>query len=186
MSNFYDDAKFGIIQRKWFGLTKKWGGDVAGGFTYGTAHGTSISHVAKFYPRGPIKITKAGSFVLATLANASSDLHIARIRTRGASASIAVQWYMKSTSTQVLQAVIASNTPQNGLPTGNPPTTTSGNTTVINQCKAGEYLQVMTATPTTDKATRVQATTTGSTAFFVDYVPTFMDLSKGGLGKWDS
>lgn len=184
MSNFYDDAKYGVIQRKWFGLSKKWGGDAAAGFTYATAHGTSISHVAKWYPRGPIKITKAGSFVLATLANASSDLHIARIRTRGASASIAVAWYMKSTSTQVVQAVFASNVPTNDLPSGNPPTTTVGKATPISQCKAGEYIQVMTATPTTDKATRVQATTTGSTAFFLDYIPTY--LAQSGGGKWDS
>lgn len=178
--NFYDDSKYGVITRKWFGLTKKWGGDVAAGYTYGTAHGTSITHLAKWYPRGPIRLTKAGSFVLATLANASSDLHIGRIRTRGASASVAVQWYVKSTSTQVLQAVIASNVPGVGLPTGNPPTTTGPAVTRINQCKAGEYISVMTATPTTDKATRVQATTTGSSAFFVDYVPTY-----DSTGKWD-
>jgi hypothetical protein len=91
---------------------------------------------------------------------------------------------MKSTSTQVVQAVIASNTPQLGLPTGNPPTTSNPNSTIINQCKAGEYIQVMTATPTTDKATRVQATTTGSTAFFIDYLPTYQAVSGGG--KWDS
>jgi hypothetical protein len=117
---------------------------------------------------------------LATLANASSDLHIGRIRTRGASASIAVQWYVKSTSTQVVQTVIASNVPGRALPTGNPPTTAGGGVTLINQCKAGEYISVMTATPTTDKATRVQATTTGTTVFFVDYVPAF-----DSTGKWD-
>ena len=181
MPNFYDDSKFGVVTRKWFGLTKKWGGDVAAGFTYATAHGTSITHLAKFYPRGPIKIVKAGSMTIATLANASSDLHIGRIRTRGASASVAVQWYLKSTSTQVVQTVIASNVPGRSLPTGNPPAAanTSG-VTLINQCKAGEYISVMTATPTTDKATRVQATTSGTTVFFVDYIPAF-----DSTGKWD-
>lgn len=181
MPNFYDDSKFGVITRKWFGLTKKWGGDNAAGYTYGTAHGTSITHLAKWYPRGPIRITKAGSMTIATLANASSDLHIGRIRTRGASASVAVQWYLKSTSTQVLQTVIASNNVGRSLPTGNPPSAANtSSVTMINQCKAGEYISVMTATPTTDKATRVQATTSGTSVFFVDYVPTF-----DSGGKWD-
>lgn len=164
MSNFYDDAKFGVINRAWFGLTKKWGGDVAAGFTFGTAHGTSISHLAKWYPRGPIKMIKAGNFVLATLTNASSDLHQARVRTRGASASAGCSWYIKQTSTAVSQAAFASTT-----------------TFTVQQVKAGEYVQIMTATPTTDKATRVQATTTGSVAFFVDYVAKF-----DSTGKWDS
>ena len=36
MSNFYDDSKFGMVNRKWFGLTKKHGGDCAAGYTFGT------------------------------------------------------------------------------------------------------------------------------------------------------
>lgn len=164
MSNFYSDSKFGVIQRKWFGLTKKYGGDVAAGYTFGTAHGTSIAHLARWYPRGPVKLTKAGSLVLATLTNASSDLHTARIRTRGASASAGCNWYIKSTSTAIAPNVFASTT-----------------SFTVSQVKAGEYIALMTATPTTDKATRVQATTTGTVAFFVDYVSTF-DSS----GKWDS
>lgn len=172
MSNFYDDGKFGVITRKWFGLTKKWGGDVAAGYTYATAHGTSITHLAKWYPRGPIKITKAGSMTMATLSNASSDLHKGRVRTRGASASIAIQWALKNTSTQVLQTVFASNTPN---------LTYKGTASVMMttaQCKAGEYITIMTATPTTDKATRVQATTNGTSAFFVDYVPLWDSSTK--------
>jgi hypothetical protein len=145
MPNFYDDSKFGVISRKWFGLTKKWGGDVANGYSLNAVtHGaTSVTHLAKWYPRGPIRITKAGSFCLATLTNASSDLHKARLKTRGASASMGVLWYIKSTSTAPAPAAFASNVP--------------------------------------DKGTRVQATTTGTIAFFADYVAKF-DSS----GKWDA
>jgi hypothetical protein len=168
----YDDAKFGVINRKWFGLTKKWGGDVAAGYTYATHGGTSITHLARWYPRGPIKITKAGSMVIATLSNASSDLHKGRVRTRSGSASVAVQWYVKNTSTQIIQAVFASNTP-NLTAKG-----TASNS--VTQCKAGEYISIMTATPTTDKGTRVQATTSGTSAFFVDYVSKY-----DSTNKWD-
>src|SRR4051812_37127923 len=102
----YDDGKYGVINRAWFGLSRKWGGPLSNARTatvrpgcFATAHGTSVVHMAKWYPRGPIRITKAGSFVLSTLTNASSDLHIGRIRARGASASVAVSWYIKNTST---------------------------------------------------------------------------------------
>jgi hypothetical protein len=65
--NTYDDAKYGIIERKWFGLTKKLGGETAAGFTLGTTDATAVSHLARWYPKGPILLVKAGSFTLATL-----------------------------------------------------------------------------------------------------------------------
>jgi hypothetical protein len=175
MPNFYDDSKFGVISRKWFGLTKKWGGDVANGYSLNAVtHGaTSVTHLAKWYPRGPIRITKAGSFCLATLTNASSDLHKARLKTRGASASMGVLWYIKSTSTAPAPAAFASNVPN---------FTAKGTASVTYPTvKAGEYITIVTATPVTDKGTRVQATTTGTIAFFADYVAKF-DSS----GKWDA
>src|SRR3990167_6113783 len=97
MSNFYEDSKFGVITRKWFGLTKKLGGDVAAGYTLATTDATVISHLARWYPRGPIKILKMGSFVLATLVNASVDRVPVRLLTRGASASVGAVAYSAKT-----------------------------------------------------------------------------------------
>lgn len=164
MSNFYDDSKFGVIQRKWFGLTKKHGGDAASGYTFGTTDATVQSQLARWYPRGPIRMIKAGSFALATITNASNDLIQVTLRTRGASASTGAQWYAKSTSTAVSAYTYASTT-----------------TFTVRQVKAGEYISIVTGTPQTDKGTAANtATTTGTVAFFVDYVPTY-DVD----GKWD-
>lgn len=163
MSNFYDDSKFGVINRKWFGLSNKWGGDTGNAanlYTLGTTDATVRTQLAKWYPRGPIKMLKAGSFVIATLVNASVDRVPVRVKTRGASASLGCLFY----SAKAL-AGVASTT-----------------TFTVSQCKAGEYLSITTGTPQTDKGTAANtATTTGTLAFFVDYVPTY-DSS----GKWDS
>jgi hypothetical protein len=160
MSNFYEDSKFGVIQRKWFGLTKKWGGEVADGYTFGTTDATVRSQLAKWYPRGPIKLLKAGTFILGTVTNASVDRIPVRVRTRGASASLGCLFYNAKGN----QAVIASST-----------------TFTVSQVKAGEYISIVTGTPQTDKGTAANtATTTGTVAFFVDYVPTY-----SSDGKWD-
>lgn len=170
MSNFYDDSKFGVIQRQWFLLSKKLGGysstarAVASRGCFGSTDATSKTHVTRWYPRGPIKMIKAGSFVQATMTQASSDLVQVRITTRGASASAACNWYVKSTSTAVSQFTIASTT-----------------TFTVRQVKAGEYISIKTGTPVTDKGTAANtATLTGTVAFFVDYVPQF-----DATGKWD-
>lgn len=158
MSNFYDDSKFGVITRKWFGLTKKWGGDVAAGYTFGTTDATTQAQLARWYPRGPVKMVKAGSFVLATITNASVDRIPARVLTRGASASVAFSW---------------------NIPKGNTAAFASDVTAGVAQVKAGEYITIRTGTPQTDNGTAANtATTTGTVAFFVDYVPTYDT-------KWD-
>jgi len=157
MSNFYDAEKYGVINRKWFGLTKKHGGDAASGYTFGTTDATKQTHLARWYPRGPIKMVKAGSFCLATITNASNDLIVAEVLTRGASASAGASWNVKGTSTAVSAYTFASS-----------PTFT------VAQVKAGEYISITTGTPKTDGGTAANtATTTGTVAFFVDYVPTF-------------
>jgi hypothetical protein len=151
--NSYDDAKYGVITRKFFGLTKKWGGDCATGYTFGTTDATTQNQVAKWYPRGPIKMLKAGTFILATVTNASVDRIPVRINTRGASASVGCVFYNAKGN----QAVIAST-----------------ETFTTRQVKAGEYVQIRTGTPQTDKGTAANtATTSGTVAFFIDYVPLF-------------
>ena len=64
MSNFYDDSKYGVIERKWFGRTVKAGGSTASGFTFDESTDTEVT---RWYPRGPIEIKKFGVMTLATL-----------------------------------------------------------------------------------------------------------------------
>ncbi len=163
MPNFYDDSKFGVIQRQWFGLTTKWGGMVvntANLYTFGTTDATARAQLARWYPRGPIRMVKAGTFNLATITNASVDRIPVRVLTRGASASVGCLFYNAK---------------------GNPAVIASTTSFTVRQVKAGEYIAIRTGTPQTDKGTAANtATTTGTVAFFVDYVPTY-DSS----GKWD-
>lgn len=166
MPNFYDDSRFGVIQRQWFGLSKKWGGDrpnarvASGQGCFATTDATSKTHISKWYPRGPIKMVKAGAMGLATIVNASVDRIPMRVLTRGASASVGCSLNL----TKLAPAAIAS-------------TTTFTTRTV----KAGEYIAIKTGTPQTDNGTAANtATTTGTVAFFVDYVRSF-----DADGKWD-
>lgn len=168
MGGFYDDARFGVIQRQWFGLSKKWGGDrpnarnASGQGCFGTTDATTKTHIAKWYPRGPIRLVKAGVMTLASVTNASVDRVPVRMMTRGASASLGCLFYISAVPT--VQAEISSTT-----------------TFTARDIRAGEYLAIKTGTPQTDKGTAANtATTLGTVAFFVDYVRTW-DSS----GKWD-
>jgi len=71
----YDDAKFGVVQRHWFGLTKKAGGQ-------GAADGFELSadatHVTRFYPKGPMYITKFGVMHLATQGGTEVTVNLKR------------------------------------------------------------------------------------------------------------
>ena len=164
--NFYDSNKFGVIERHWFGLTKKAGGDAANGFTFGTTDATTGTFVERFYPKGPIEILKIGAQVLATMTNASNDLVPVRFVGRGASASAMGDFYPKSTSSAAAPWSIASRTPSAGT-----------------HLRAGEYIHVRYATPRTDNGTAANtATTTGSVALFMDYRRKFV----GGSGKWNT
>lgn len=160
---FYSDQKFGVINRKWFGLTKKWGGDVAAGFTLGTTDATSIDHVAKWYPKGPIRLRKFGVKNLATITHASSDLIPARLRVNG-STETTTDIYPKSTASVVAPLTVAS--------------TTDFTNDVVD---AGSYIGIRTATPRTDKGTAANtATALGTLAFFIDWSPEYSTD-----GKWD-
>lgn len=59
----YSDGKYGVIERHWFGLTKKAGGNSADGFTLNETEGTKVT---RFYPKGPIVLQKFGVLTLAT------------------------------------------------------------------------------------------------------------------------
>ena len=161
--NMYSDGRYGVITRKWFGLTKKCGGDSAAGFTFGTGDaGPDSTHVTRFYPKGPAKIIKFGALNLATLSCGASliDRALCRLIGRGASASKMASFNLMSSNT-VSQYSIGS--------------IEAANTTEfpITQVKAGEYIAITTATKETDKGTDLGSTLTGSVSFFIDMVPTY-------------
>lgn len=64
MGAFYDDAKFGVIERVWFGLTTKHGGEASAPLTFNESEGNKVS---RWYPKGPIIIKSFGLRVLATM-----------------------------------------------------------------------------------------------------------------------
>jgi hypothetical protein len=158
----YDDAKFGVIQRRWIGGSYKLGlGGSAIALTTaignGTTDATSGTLAERIYFKGPIQVKKFGAICVATSTNASNDLVPCYLKTRGASASAAGTIYLKSTSTAVSPYTIAST-----------------QSFTVSKCKVGEYLSIRFGTPRTDKGTSANtATTTGSWALFIDYVPTF-------------
>jgi hypothetical protein len=153
MSQMYDDARFGVITRHWFGLTKKYGGETAAGYTLGTTDATVQTHIARWYPKGPIRIVKAGSFTLATLNGSGVDRIVCRVKSRGASASLVASFNCFSSA----QFSFASD-----------------EALTASQCKAGEYMTITTGTPETDNGTaKNTSTTTGTLAFFVDWTPKY-------------
>lgn len=165
MSGFYHDDKFGVITRKWFGLTKKHGGDCADGYTIGSA-ATCVAKVARWYPRGPITLVKAGVMVLATLQKrVASNLELRhRFRADGASGSLGIE---------CIHDV--------GTATKTAPWTISSSVTITRALvSAGDYMTIKTATPQSDSSTRLTSSVLGTLAYFVDYKPCY-DTG----GRWD-
>ncbi len=165
--NTYDDNKYGVITRKWFGLTTKHGGDRTlgvGGYTIGSA-ATCVAKVARWYPRGPIKLVKAGIMVLATLQKrvASNTELRHRFFADGASASVGITvTHDPGTATQVAPYTISSSV-----------------TITRSKVKAGAYMMIKTATPQSDENSRRTSSVLGTLAYFVDYKPAFDN-------KWDT
>jgi hypothetical protein len=157
-SSWYPDHQYGTLRRKWFGLPKKWGGDAATGFAFGTHDPGTLTHVEKWFPEGPIEIRKCGAFMSSTSNNASGGYMNFQFLTRGASASVIAT--MQAASATVNEGVVAASK--------------GGSSLTVNQCKAGEYVTIKTFEPTTPaSATEVKATTSGAAAFFIDYIPKF-------------
>lgn len=172
----YDDAVFHIKQRKWFGLTPKHGGEgvfptlagtpttrtignAGGVFTFGTTDATSIVHVKRWYPQYGIRFKKFGYHVIATLGPGSTgvtDRVPLRLLTRGASASVGATLSIDLDGTLVAQYSKGSI-----------------QTFAVTQCKKGEYISIKTGTPQTAASASAAntATSSGTVAFFLDYVP---------------
>lgn len=166
--NTYDDNKYGVITRKWFGLSKKLGGDAAAGYTLaGTGDaGPDTTHLTRFYPKGPVNIIKFGVFNLATQSQGASavDKCLARLKGRGASASNMASVNLVQTAPFAIASIESSNT------TDFP----------ITRVNAGEYISIVQATKETANGTDLGSTLAGTVAFFVDIVPAF------DADKWDA
>lgn len=161
MSNHsYDDDRYGVVERKWFGLTKKHGGDCAAGYTFGTTDATSQDHLARWYPKGPIKLQKFGYYVLGTVSGGGTGMDVipARLLNTGSAESDDVN-----------------------ITTGAAPYSKGSTTTFTSAyVDAGSYLGIQTGTPQTGDGTAANtATSSGTVAFFVDYVRAFS-------AKWDA
>jgi hypothetical protein len=154
MSYMYDNAKYGVITRTFFGLHDKFGGGYTSAYTKGSA--TTVVKLARFYPKGPIKILKVGLQVLATLgtpATAPPDGFYYRLSKAGG--VIATDFVTAQTTGRLALYGIASK----------PITATDG---VI---AAGDYISIKTSTPYTMDGTVEAGTIKGSFAFFIDWVP---------------
>lgn len=159
---FYDEQKYQIIERKWFGLTKKCGGDSASGTTFGTTDATKVMAVTRYYPKGPIRLLKFGALVLGTLSGGGTGMDKVPAR-------LLVNGSVETTSdldiATAAQYTISSVT---------------GFTNAV--VDAGSYIGIRCATPCTDDGTDANtATTSGTVAFFIDFVREF-DPSGS---KWD-
>jgi hypothetical protein len=146
----YSDGQYKVIERKWFGLTKKFGGDGATGYTLGTTDATKIEHVARWYPRGPIRILKVGHMVLATIAGGATFMDYVPYRLR-------------------IDGALACNNVQ--IRKANPYVIASSVTITKPVVDAGSYITIRSATAVSDDGTDAKsATVTGTAAFFIDYV----------------
>lgn len=162
MSNAYDDAKYGVLRRTWFGLMKAWGGSgiAEDAFTFSSA--TKLTHVKGWYPPGPIKIKKVGYLVMCTMVGAATNKGRRRFRfyTRGASASV-IGATSPATAGTVAARTIASIT-----------------TLTVDHCKAGEYISIDSASARTvcttwALSTAGRGTVNGTLAFFIDWYPKY-------------
>lgn len=152
----YSDAKYGVPERHYFGLTKKAGGDAASGFTFGTTDATSVNQVTRFYPKGPIKMIKFGYLTLATVGNGGTGMDVIplRLRVNGSNESSEID-----------------------IPTAAAPWSIGSTETFTNAVvDSGSYIDIITGTPQTADGTAANtATSTGTVAFFLDYIRTYGD-----------
>lgn len=167
----YDNAVYGMKFRKWFGLSRGFGGASAavantGGFNVGSG---TVTHIASWYPHQPIKITKFGVMAITAL-----DTHPAMTHAGGA-----VPFYLGRTGFvlgTVATDMIAS------LHTGalakgawaSQPTMSSPSLAVVNP---GSYLVIRAGSVRRSEASVHASSVSGVVAFFVDYTPQYSSTS---------
>lgn len=106
-TNFYDDSKFGVIERKTFGLTVKHGGETATGITFNETEATKVT---RWYPRGPITVKKFGVVTLATLGKGEEAISLYKsgsTRIASVTASTTSAPYTVASTTTVSSANVA-------------------------------------------------------------------------------
>jgi hypothetical protein len=162
----YDDGKFGVVERVWFGLNAKSGGSGANPYTFGTTDATTIDQVQRHYFRGPVKLKKFGYMVLATVGGGGTAMDVVPAR-------LMVSGSNESSDINIADAAA--------------PWTIASTTTFTNDLVPnGSYIHTRTGTPQSAKGTAANtATTTGSVAFFVDYVRQYRDATGGASSEWD-
>jgi 3-oxoacyl-ACP reductase-like protein len=154
----YSDNKYDALKRQWFALSTDAGGDAAAGHTFGTTDATKLTHVTRWYPPGPIKVSKFGGMVTTStgLKNGSADVVTCRLVGRGGSASAMGSINMLGLGSEATvsdQFDIASDI-----------------TITAAVVKKGEYVSINSGTPSTDDGTAANtATLAGEVAFFIDY-----------------
>ena len=175
----YDDGKYGVIQRHWFGRPLTKGGDAAAGIAIsGTA--TSQNPVKRWYPKGPIQVEKIGAQVIATLASAANATGSA---TR---ARVMIKFY-KSTSSTLRNTNIGSchvvlgdtgRTALWGI------ASLSGSNLASQHIEAGNAITIHLGSGHNSSGDVPAAigtlVRTGTLAYFIDYRPKF-----DGGAKWD-
>jgi hypothetical protein len=149
----YSDAKFTVVERTWFGLHLDKGGHVAAGsgYTFGNEAATSNNHLARYYPKGPIRLLKFGVMVQKAIACTATAMDYVPFRLR-------VNASNESASVKQADAAAAYTIAS---------TTTFTNAVV----DAGSYIDIIQGTPISGDATEVvTGTVTGTVAYFIDWV----------------
>lgn len=166
MSGFYSDDKYGVVERKWFGLTRKLGGETASGFTIGS--GTTETFVHRWYPKGPVKVVKCGAMVLATLASAANSTgSVDRQR-------LPIEFYKSSDAGTARSTLLGSThvimgdggrTAQYGIASDIDPASY--------EVEAGRFISIYAASANSDNGTAMGAIgtvlRTGTLAMFIDW-----------------
>ncbi len=159
MGNMYDDAKYGVSQRKWFSLRRGYGGDCASGFAFASA--TNVVKVTGWYPKGPIKILKAGYLVTTAITDTTHHSAIPIRFYKGASGSVVgnLNWGSGSVAVGARGSIVSFT---------------------VDNIPAGDYMKIRFATAHIYRATHTGLFTTahqcsfaGAVALFVDYIPKY-------------
>lgn len=173
---FYEDGKFGVIERKWFGRPLTRGGDAAAGIAI--AGSATTKTVVKLYPpKGPIDIEKIGVQVIATLASAANATGSVK-RQR-----LPIEFYKGTTSTprQTLLGSVNVVMGDGGRTSLWGIASLAGSSLASREVEAGKFITIYLATANSDNGTAAGAigtvVRTGTLAYFMDFTPKY-DNSK--------
>lgn len=160
----YDSGSFGVVERTWFGLTQKYGG--SGTIIAVSGSATSVTHITRWMPKGPIKILRFGCQVLGTLSSPA---------TGGAADWLPFKLYKTNssgTATIVMGTahLVAQDSGRTGLYSI---ASKSGSDLASQGVEDGRWLKITTATASTTAGVAAGGTVIGSMAFFVDWVRQF-------------